>query len=143
MNQQIFEKVRAPQPREIWQVKNEKLVMNGKRKMPILYRPVIVLGHKELYYAGCKMVNIVPLTKVGKPDDYRFPVYSGFESINEAIFAPDKNSLALLKLYQPIQYCEFGQKCGCIDNNTYEALQLTLCTNIVGAYQFNLNFDSE
>jgi hypothetical protein len=138
LSNQIFEKIKAPSPREVWQVKNEKLTMDGDRKKPVEYRPVLVVSHDDLSFPGCQIVNVIPLSTSGSPDTYRFPVYSGFTNI-ETDFNPDKNSLALLKFYQPIKYSEFGNKCCTLDETTYEALKITLCVSVIGAYQFDLD----
>lgn len=130
-----------PKQREVWLIEDKEIRLNPNNREDKYRRPALVVSAKELLNnKDFPLVNIIPLSRQGKPDKLSFPVASGYEECTDD-FKPDSSSLAVLPYYQPIEKKFFKQRCGTIDEITYNAIVNLLCSEVVGCEDFDLNVE--
>jgi len=120
-----------PKPREIWQVKDLEVRLHSESRVDKGRRPVLVLYSKAIEHADRALVNVLPLSASAQADRFIFPIARGYCQ-TFAGFVPDKNSMALVNFYQPIESKYFEKKCGLIDEGCYNAIVNILCCDLIG-----------
>ncbi|OGU11602.1 MAG: hypothetical protein A2X61_16610 [Ignavibacteria bacterium GWB2_35_12] len=102
-------------------------------------RPVLIVMSKINIRVNSTILNIVPLSTQGKPERLRIPIAQGYsETFNG--FVPDKNSLALVNFYRPIDKKYFKKLIGRIDDTCLDAIKKSICFDVVG---YTDDFDLE
>jgi len=134
MGQQLadaFKKVLPPQPMEVWMLKDSEIRMDDENKEDKHYRPCLVIQSSVV--RSQKMISVIPFSrqKIKEKDTLIFPVERGYECKNDE-FDPDRNSCAIIPLYQPICLSHFREKVGKLDAICYNAILFTLCYDYIG-----------
>ena len=137
LQSEIYQKLRSPQPGDVYKVVDTAIVMNDQNKEDKKERPVLVVSSNKLTFPGCEIINVVPLTSKGRPELLRFPIAEAYDVIEDDFNVATK-SFALLQLYQPIHSKYFRNKCGRINANSYLAIQFNLAVNVIGYQNFDL-----
>lgn len=119
-----------PKQREVWFVDDSEIRLHpgqpSKNRRPVLIASSINLLNEVNY----PLLNVIPLSRQ-TPGKYIFPIARAYEEKADG-FEPDENSCAIIPFYQPIELKYFKQRCGTIDETTYEAIIFLLCLEIVG-----------
>ena len=123
----------TPQPREVWLIDANAVNLNAPSKDLKFARPVIIVTNHKLAKPRANVINIVPTTTKNEPGLLNFPIYRGYEECYYN-FKPDPKSTALLQFYRPIKRSFFIKRCGLLNIETYEAIQYSLCTEVIGYY---------
>lgn len=130
-------KLRPPQSREVWKVQDLEIRLHSEKRQDKKIRPVLVVSSNKLTVENASIINVVPLTASKKPDTLVFPIDKAYEELSND-FSPKEGSCAALQFYQPIETKHFFERCGRIEEITYNAIQLTLCTELVGYEEFDI-----
>ena len=67
LQSEIYQKLRSPQPGDVYKVVDTAIVMNDQNKEDKKERPVLVVSSNKLTFPGCEIINVVPLTSKGRP----------------------------------------------------------------------------
>lgn len=130
-------KAKPPQPREVWKAQDLEVRLHSENREDKKARPVLIVSSAKLTVRDASIINIVPLSTSKSPDSLIIPIAKAYEEIAEG-FSPKEGSCALLQFYQPIELKHFVERCGTIEENTYCAIQFTLCSELIGYVDFDL-----
>jgi len=130
-------KAKPPQPREVWKVQDLEVRLHSENREDKKVRPVLVVSSDKLTVPNASIINVVPLTTSKNPDSLIIPIGKAYEETAKG-FSLKEASCALLQFYQPIELKYFVERCGTIEENTYCAIQFTLCSELIGYVDFDL-----
>ena len=128
---------RLPQPREVWSVCGEDVVLNDENADKAA-RFVLVVLLRDLIVDHTSIFNAIPLSATAKPDRLSIPIFRSYEDIAQG-FDVKNTSCAIVNLYQPIRFNAYKKYKGRIDETTYEMIKTTLCKEVVGYNDFDYN----
>jgi len=132
-------KLIPPRQREVWIVQYQEIRMNPNNRTDKIGRPVLIVTSIELLNnPNYPLINIIPLSTSGEPDRLCIPIERAYEEIVNG-FVPDKNSLAVIPYYQPIELKFFNSdgRCGRIDEVTYGVIVNLLCHEVIGLEDYD------
>ena len=129
-------KANPPQPREVWKVLDLEVRLHSENREDKKARPVLIVSSDKLTVQNASIINVVPLTTAKTPDSLIIPIGKAYEEAAKD-FSPKEASCAL-QFYQPIELKYFVERCGTIEENTYCAIQFTLCSELIGYVDFDL-----
>lgn len=133
-----FLKVVVPQPMEVWLVEDEEIKMHKKDREPKDPRPVLILCKDDLCVTEFSILPVIPFSRTGVPDAVTIPVNDSYEETFDG-WKPDKGSLAIVPLYQPIRKGCFTKLVGKFKADHYQAVLSTLCNEVIGFSDFDLD----
>lgn len=140
LKQDELKKLFYPEPGEVYHVPDPEVAMNRNKSKAEANKPrtVLIVSTSELLsLKNNPHYNIIPLTTKGNPDKLSFPIDKKYSDTADD-FKPDKNSLALLPLYQPIKKEIFNSRCGKLEDECYRAIVYALCVNVIGYDDYDL-----
>jgi hypothetical protein len=128
-------------PGTIWYVPDQTVTMTRKKGEEGKKRPVLIVCHQDLIKdINFPIYNIIPLSRDGEPDRYSFPIDNKYSDLS-GTFKPSKKSLAILPYYQPIKKESFIEYCGKLEETCYQSIVHTLCAEIIGYDDYDLDAD--
>ena len=137
-----LKKTIKPNPREVWQLDDTKVLLERKQEEAIQNKPryVLIVSSTNLTKNHhLNSFNVVPFSNCDETNELAFPIEKKYEYLS-AGFIPTKESHAILHYYQPIRRECFNNMCGLLDEQTYIAIREAVCMQVLGYNEF---FDLE
>ncbi|MFA6598810.1 MAG: hypothetical protein WCS69_13890 [Ignavibacteriaceae bacterium] len=122
-------------------MEDSQVTMHSDGRVNKHKRPVLIVSSKiYLTNKNYPFIHAIPLSTQTQLDKFIFPIERSYIDIVEN-FQPDKDSCAIIPLYQPLELKYIKDRCGKIDETCFHAIFYILVNEVIGYENYDLDID--